>query len=192
MLTLRYPNVCALALALSACGQPNPGPAGGGSTADGGPAQSSELRVPQIGPLPPLAEWPDNPTTETKNELGRAIFFDGRLSGSKHSSCIACHTLPYFADGLEVSAPDRSFPSTTPRLHRHSSSLLNLVYRPRFRWDGGVTDLYQVLAFPFAEANMNLSEGIPASDPHTIEVPSAQVNLKKRLTEDVPGYVARF
>jgi len=77
-------------------------------------------------------------------------------------------------------------------LPRHTPSLLNLVYAPVFRWDGSHDDLYEVLAFPFAEANMNLSQGIPAEDAHATEIPSAQKTLQTRLTKDAPGYVKAY
>lgn len=151
------------------------------------------LRVPELGPVPELADWEDNPASPEKALLGRTIFHDPRLSASGNSTCNGCHLdLTSFQDALPGSAPDRSFPADRPLTHRHTPSLLNLVYAPIFRWDGSHTDLWDVLAFPFAEANMNLAEGFAADDVEGVDVPSAQRNLKRRFTEDLPGYVGMF
>ena len=43
--------------------------------------------VPDIGPLPPVAANPDNAPTEARITLGRALFFDNRISGTGTMSC---------------------------------------------------------------------------------------------------------
>jgi cytochrome c peroxidase len=163
------------ALALAACN------GGGGETNT--PPPASTLRVPSLGPVPPLPEWKDDPTTDEKVTLGTDMFFDVRLSGSGHSTCDACHGHQVnYQDNLNLSVPDRSYPADVPKLTRNTPSFYNLVYAPVFRWDGSHTDLVEVMAFPFAEANMNLGA----------DVPTAQIALKKRLTVELPGYVPLF
>src|SRR5690349_17023148 len=49
------------------------------------------LRAAEHGPVPPLPEWADNPPSEAKKVLGRAIYFDPRLSGSGTATCGNCH-----------------------------------------------------------------------------------------------------
>lgn len=161
------------ALALGACGDAEPA----------APAPAAGLRVPELGPVPDVPEWPDDPTTAAKVELGRAIFHDVRLSGSGNTSCDRCHpAAASLQDNLIGAVPDSVYPAAQPHLSRNTTSMLNLVQAPVFRWDGSHTDLLEVLVFPFAEPNMNLGP----------DVPSAQVALKQRFTEDVPGYVPRF
>jgi cytochrome c peroxidase len=152
-------------------------------SACGGSATAPALRVPELGPVPPLPVSADDPPSDDKIALGTHLFFDARLSGSGHSNCNGCHTYNgYFQDGLITAVPDRSYPNDRPTLTRNTLSFFNIVYAPVFRWDGSHTDLLAVLPFPFSEPNMNLGT----------DVPSAQAQLKQRLTTDVPGYVPLF
>lgn len=152
------------------------------------------LRLDDLGPVPPLPEWPDNPPTDSKRALGKALFSDARLSGSGKTSCANCHfPLSEFQSGGPKDAPDRSYPAITPTLGRNTPSLLNLVYAPMMRWDGShFTDLVDMGVLPFAEANMNLTPGISADRVEDVDVPAAQHTLYERLTRTVPGYVALF
>jgi len=155
---------------------------------------STGLRVAEHGPVPPLPEWPDNQTTPERQRLGTALFFDNRLSGSGNTSCAVCHAnVDEYQSNLQFDVPDRTFPNSAPSLDRSAPSLLNIVYAPVFRWDGSHgTNLYEQMVLPYAESNMNLTPGIPAEDFHTVDVPLAQVELKRRLTEEIPGYVDWF
>lgn len=154
----------------------------------------SGLRVPSHGPVPKLADWTDNPYSEAKRKLGKSMFWDPRLSSSGNGNCSACHSsFDAFQSGGVIDIPDRSFPALEPTLTRNAPSLLNIAYAPVFRWDGSHgRDLYEQMALPFAESNMNLTPGIPAEDVHHVDVPLAQVELKRRLTDVIPGYVTWF
>lgn len=178
----------AFAAAASACSS-----GGGGGT--GAATSAHGLRVPEIGPVPELPSFPDDPLTDEKRALGTAIFFDERLSRTGTTNCNSCHlAATAFQDNLVASTPDRVKPGTSPKLPRNTLSFLNLVYAPVSRWDGSLgapsassehapaNDLLDVLPFPFAEANMDLGA----------DVPSAQVGLKDRLTVTAPGYVDAF
>lgn len=151
------------------------------------------LRIPRLPPVPSLPDWPDNPPSESKRQLGAALFSDMRLSGSGHTVCANCH-LPVsaFQSGGPLDTPDRSFPALAPTLHRNTPSMLDLVFAPIARWDGAhFTDLPDVMVLPFAEPNMNLARLAP-SEGDTIDVPRAQVNLHHALTVEIPGYIALF
>lgn len=150
---------------------------------DEGGAPAPTLRAPAFGPVPPLPEAPDDPPSAAKDALGKYLFFDPRLSGSENTSCDACHLArTSFQDNISASAPDRSYPSGSPRLDRNTTSLLNIVYAPVLRWDGSLTDIVESMVLPFSEANMNLGG----------DVPSAQVKLAERLTKGAPAYVGLF
>ncbi len=186
-----------LTLGLAACGE-DAGAAG--AALDGrDPAldlpvhAATGLRLDELGPVPALPEWPDNPPTEAKKQLGRALFADPRLSGSGRSVCSTCHVLgASFQSALALDAPDRSRPALTPRLPRNTTSLLNIVYAKMARWDGShFTDLPDLMVLPLAEPNMNLS-GLDVSAGEKLDVPGAQAKLKERLTVDIPGYVPLF
>jgi len=153
------------------------------------------LRLPGLGPVPPLPEWADNPATEEKKALGRLLFAERRLSGSGQAVCGNCHpSNADFQSNTPLDLPDRSYPNLAPSLHRNAPTLYNIVYAPMMRWDGShFIDLADAMALPLAEANMNLTKGIPASDPHSIDVPSAQETLKERLTRgELRGYLPLY
>jgi len=131
---------------------------------------------------------PDDPTTPAKIALGTDLFFDKRLSGSGQTHCNSCHIFnTSFQDNLPLSTPDRSYPGDVPTLPRSTLSFINIIYAPVFRWDGSHTDIVQVLAFPFAEPNMNTA-WLPAGNFEN-DVPAAQKALYHKLTVDLPGYL---
>jgi len=83
--------------------------------------------------LPRPAEFPeDNPHTDAKAELGKLLFFDGRLSGSGQMSCASCHIADLgWADGRA-----RSLGHGARQLQRNTPSLLNTGFQPHYFWDG--------------------------------------------------------
>lgn len=102
--------------------------------------------------LQPLAEI--TPPDPAKVELGKALFFDRRLSGDGTVSCAVCH-IPdeAFAEKQKISS---AYP--TNKHWRHTESLLNVAYLDVFFWDGRSRSLeqqaFQPLHSPF-EMNLN-------------------------------------
>jgi cytochrome c peroxidase len=95
------------------------------TTADG-------TEVPDIGPLPPVEANPDNAPTEARLELGRALFFDNRISASGTMNCATCH-LPH--QGWTVHTP--LSPANPGRVERRNSpTLINVGYNKALIWDG--------------------------------------------------------
>ena len=47
--------------------------------------------VPPLATLPPPPVPADNPMTPEKVELGKKLFWDGRLSGNGTMACVVCH-----------------------------------------------------------------------------------------------------
>lgn len=89
-----------------------------------------------------------NPFSKEKVELGKALFFDGRLSGSKQTACASCHDPDLaWADGRTV-----SFGHERKPLKRNSPSLLNVAFQSTLFWDGRAKSLEEqalaVLANP--------------------------------------------
>src|SRR5262245_2991220 len=76
-------------VAHTACGskKDEKGGGGGSGTAAAPVQRPSELPQP---PLPKL-EFPDDPKSKEKVELGHVLFFDQRLSGNNDRSCYSCH-----------------------------------------------------------------------------------------------------
>jgi cytochrome c peroxidase len=80
----------------------------------------------------PLVLSADNELTPAKAALGKALFFEPKLSGSGKMSCSSCH-LPEkaFTDGNTVSMKDDGKPNT-----RNSPTMYNVGYLERLYWDG--------------------------------------------------------
>ncbi|MEA2938219.1 MAG: cytochrome c peroxidase [Alphaproteobacteria bacterium] len=114
----------------------------------------------------------DNPHSTAKAQLGRALFFDPILSGSRARSCATCHNPGLsWGDGLPQALGEGQAP-----LALRSPTLLAIAWVPRLGWDGKFRDLESVAFAPInSKANMNLS------DPVLIE----------RLSS-IPGYVQAF
>ena len=114
----------------------------------------------------------ENPYGRTKEELGRALFFDPILSGGRARSCATCHN-PGLAWG---DGEPRAIGENQVRLPLRSPTLLNIAWVPKLGWDGHFRDLESVAMGPITgQTNMNLPEQ----------------ELIKRLAA-LPGYVAAF
>ena len=152
------------------------------------------LRAAEMGPVPALPEWPDNPATDGKAALGKSLFHDVRISGSGQSSCSTCHVATTdYQSGSPTDVPDRSYPGVAPTLPRNAPALLNVVYAKMLRWDGSYfTDIFDMAVLPYAEANMNLSHRMPREQVESVDIPGAQEAMQQKLTVDVPGYRALF
>ncbi|MGF1754938.1 cytochrome-c peroxidase [Vibrio makurazakiensis] len=90
--------------------------------------------------LAPLGEVPipaDNKQTPEKIELGKILFFDGRLSGDTTSPCSGCHIQSQgwgFPDDLSM-----GYPST---VHwRNSQTIINAAYYDKLFWAGSAMSL---------------------------------------------------
>jgi len=101
--------------------------------------QSKEL-LGEISALPLTYKSPvDNPTTKEKLELGRILFYDPILSGSKDVSCASCHHPEFgYAEGLELAigvggkglGRNRVFVKndSIPFTQRNSQAILNTAF----------------------------------------------------------------
>jgi cytochrome c peroxidase len=92
--------------------------------------------------LPPA--FPLTPARAAKISLGRALFFDTRLSADRSMSCGTCHDPRFaFADGKPLPA---GFGGKT--LRRHSPTVLNAAFTiPQF-WDGRAAGLEAQATMP--------------------------------------------
>jgi cytochrome c peroxidase len=74
--------------------------------------------------------------SEEAKVLGKALFYDARLSANKEISCATCHDPELgFADGLVLS-------EGMDVAARHAPSLLGTAYQTWFLWDGGCDSLW--------------------------------------------------
>jgi cytochrome c peroxidase len=89
--------------------------------------------------LPARVDAPaDNPTTPEKVALGRLLFWDPILSGSKDIACATCHHPDFgYTDGRDLPigtggrgiGPKRTFPGgEAPLVKRNSQTILNVAF----------------------------------------------------------------
>jgi len=113
-----------------------------------------------------------DPYSEAKSTLGRMLFFDPILSGSRSQSCASCHNPALsWADGLP-----RAIGANKTTLPRRTPTLLNVAWEPRLAWDGHFRNL-EAVAFG------------PISSPDIMDMPAK--TLIERLSA-IPGYVDGF
>jgi cytochrome c peroxidase len=95
----------------------------------------------------------DNPYSKAKADLGRLLFFDPLLSGSRARSCGSCHNPSLsWGDGLPRAVGESQMTLRSP-------TLLAVAWFPRLGWDGKFRDLESVAFGPITSAvNMNLTE----------------------------------
>ena len=103
----------------------------------------------QVWALPIPSHPADNKPSKDRIALGRALFFDPRLSGSGDMSCASCHNPNLgWADGLGtgVGANGRSLKRATP-------TILNSVYNHLQMWDGRFDSLEAQVMGPITNEN---------------------------------------
>ncbi len=97
-------------------------------------AAASEMFKPLPSTVPSVS---NNPITPEKIELGKALFFDPRLSASGVFSCYSCHNLATGGDdNLET-----SIGHGWQKGPRNSPTVLNSVLNEAQFWDGRAADL---------------------------------------------------
>lgn len=90
-------------------------------------AADTAWRLPTAIPMPA-----DNLSTAERVALGKALFFDQRLSGSGDMACATCHLPEHgWTDTKKFAAL-----SDGTVLPRRSPTVLNLAYNTQFMWDG--------------------------------------------------------
>jgi len=104
-------------------------------------ASASELRdeaLEMFAALPStIPALTDNPVTPQKIDLGKALFFDPRMSASGVFSCNSCHNL---ATGGDDNMPT-SIGHGWQKGPRNSPTVLNAVFNEAQFWDGRAADL---------------------------------------------------
>lgn len=92
----------------------------------------------------------DNPMSEAKVALGRALFYDTSLSANQQQSCESCHLQKYaFAEPLVTSVG-----STKESHRRNSPALVNIAYNKTLTWaHDGLTSIEQQLLLPLFGEN---------------------------------------
>lgn len=111
----------------------------------------------------------ENPYTPEKAALGKALYFDPRLSGPQNMNCASCHN-PSFGWEVPVKTP---VGAQNVALARQAPTVLNTAWRHVFFWDGRAATAEEQAKGPIeAPAEMDLPlpdavarlEAIPAYD----------------------------
>jgi cytochrome c peroxidase len=129
-----------------------------------------DLKVP-LGLLP--LQWPkDNPYSKAKWELGRALYYDNRISADNSVACASCHSPKFaftdgqpFSSGIKQQVGGRSAPT-----------VINRAYSLHQFWDGRAATLEEQAGGPMAN---------PIEMGHTHE------GVSQKLAA-IPGYRSMF
>lgn len=114
----------------------------------------------------------DNSLTPERVTLGKALFFDTRLSKSNTEACTTCHKPDLgWADGLAkgVNHSQATLPRATP-------TIVNIAYNPIYNWDGRFSTLE------------DHAMGLLANE-RVMSIPVAELVAKLNT---IPGYVHLF
>lgn len=102
------------------------------------------IKIPEHWPRP-YYNFPKNPLTSEKIELGRVLFYDPILSRNNTISCTSCHSqynaFTHVDHALSHGIEDRIGT-------RNSPSLMNLAWQSSFMWDGAINHLDMQSLFP--------------------------------------------
>lgn len=109
-------------------------------------------QAPEGFPIPNVPA--DNPMSEAKIVLGKALFFDTGLSANQTQSCASCHVQKFaFAEPKTVSVG-----STGEAHRRNAQSLVNVAYNRTLTWaHNGIESIEQQILIPmFGESPVEL------------------------------------
>lgn len=166
--------LAAAAVAVASCAAPETSSATQGSgtapevAATAGSLSASELRAAYS---KPTSEWPaatiddgvafvelglvekhvapKDDAGKARVELGKALFFDPRLSGTGQMACASCHDADLaWADGRTT-----SFGHAFKQLRRNAPSIQNAGLLPRLFWDGRASSLEDQALMVFENAD---------------------------------------
>lgn len=93
----------------------------------------------------PAYRFEDNPLSQEGFELGRKLFYDGRLSIDNLHPCSSCHQQIAAFGTFEH---DRSHGVFDSHTQRNAPVLFNLAWNNRYHWDGEFVSLTDAIAQP--------------------------------------------
>lgn len=93
----------------------------------------------------PVHSFTGNPLSQEGFELGRRLFYDGRLSIDNQHPCSSCHQQ---IAGFGTFEYDRSHGVFDSHTLRNAPVLFNLAWNPAFHWDGAFSNLQDAAAQP--------------------------------------------
>lgn len=106
--------------------------------------QLLQLEIPSGFPQPSY-NFQDNPLSKEGFELGRKLFYDGRLSIDNQHPCSSCHNQ---IAGFGTFEHDLSHGVNNSHTLRNAPVLFNLAWNNNFHWDGEFSSLTDAIAQP--------------------------------------------
>jgi cytochrome c peroxidase len=125
--------------------------------------------------LPEPSDPRDNPTTAAKVTLGRALFYDPRLSTTDFMSCNDCHNDAHAWAGRE----SKSVNAMGKRTRRKAPTVLNAAYLTAYTWDGRARTLEDAIALGWGQLGM--------TDPEVFAQKLAAIPAYRALFQDAFG-----
>jgi cytochrome c peroxidase len=109
-----------------------------------------KLKIPKGWPKPASDIFANNPLTEEGFQLGRKLFYDGRLSKDGNFACASCHQ--QFA-AFATYDHDLSHGFHDQFTTRNAPPLFNLAWSRLLHWDGGVNHIEVQALSPMTAPN---------------------------------------
>jgi cytochrome c peroxidase len=138
------------------------------------------IMVPDIGPLPSVVPMPStNLTYHGKVELGRQLYFDGRLSKSGQVPCAFCHN-----PGTGFADPRQTSIGFSGRLGgRNAPTVYNAGFNPAQFWDGRAGSLEEQAIGPIHNP-VEMAETHEAVVPKIAKIPGYQKQFRAVFGKD--------
>jgi cytochrome c peroxidase len=108
------------------------------------------FKIPTGFSKPPTNIFANNKLTEEGFQLGKKLFYDGRLSKDGEVSCASCHQ--QFA-AFSTYEHDLSHGVNNTFSTRNAPALINLAWMKEWHWDGGINHIEVQPLFPLTAAN---------------------------------------
>jgi cytochrome c peroxidase len=109
-----------------------------------------QLHIPKGWPKPVGNIFANNPLSEQGFQLGRRLFYDGRLSKDGSISCGTCHQ--QFAAFVSYDH-DFSHGFNNTYTTRNAPAIFNVAWMPNLHWDGGINHLEMQPLAPITAPN---------------------------------------
>src|SRR6188768_3297393 len=103
----------------------------------------------------PLYDFTKNPLTEEGFQLGKMLFYDGRLSKDGHYPCASCHQQVAVFGTYDH---DLSHGYGDQHSNRNATPLFNLAWKDAFHTDGKFTSLEDECLDPIQAQNQMAEE----------------------------------
>jgi cytochrome c peroxidase len=98
----------------------------------------------------PVYNFNENPVTQEGFELGKKLFYDGRLSKNGNFPCASCHQ-QFAAFATYDHNLSHGFNNSFTK--RNAPPLFNLAWQKEFMWDGGINHLDLQPLAPMTDTN---------------------------------------